>query len=136
MNINEKAAYLQGLLDGMKLDTANPENKLLTQIVSILSDIAEVIEDIKEETENIGEIVNDLDSALEDLEEFVYDNYDDETEEFGEYESIAEFECPKCGEMITFDDSDDPSDIHCGNCGEHIDFGLEDDDELESDLDL
>lgn len=121
MTINEKAAYLQGIIDGMKLDLSTPENKLISQVVSIISDIAEVIEDIKEETENLGAIVDELDTALEGIEELVYDDEDEI------YDIENEINCPKCGFAVIFDDIDDPSDIVCENCGEHI--NLEDDEE-------
>lgn len=127
MNINEKAAYLQGLLDGMKLDNSKPENKLLTQIVSIISDMAEVIEDIKDETENLGDVVEELDAVVDELQDQMYDD-DFDLDEFDDITN--QIECPKCECVIILSEEDDPSDIICGNCGEHI--NLDECDDLEN----
>lgn len=123
MNIGEKAAYLQGLLEGMKLDQSVPANKLLAEIVSLLSDVTEVVTDIKEETEALNEIIEDIDGDLDELEDFVYNDFHFSDDVFNE------IKCPECGCTVVFDDSDDPLDIICGNCGVHIDTENEIDDE-------
>ena len=36
MNISEKAAYLKGLMDGLKLDTDSSEGKMISAIVDLV----------------------------------------------------------------------------------------------------
>ena len=36
MTISEKSAYLKGLMDGLKLDTASNEGKMIAAIVDLL----------------------------------------------------------------------------------------------------
>ena len=43
MTLSEKAAYLKGLMDGLKLDTEKDENKVLAAVVDMLSDVAETV---------------------------------------------------------------------------------------------
>jgi len=130
MNLNERAAYIKGLLEGMELDMSNKKNKLLTNIVSLLVDMAETVEDIKEEVEALDEVVDDIDKAVEELEDFVYNDeeLDDEDDDFDEDENSIICDC---GTVIEINDNSDPSDIVCPNCGEHIDCEiiLDDDDE-------
>ena len=47
MTLSEKAAYLKGLMDGLKLDTEKDENKVLAAVVDMLSDIAENVADFQ-----------------------------------------------------------------------------------------
>ena len=42
MTLSEKSAYLKGLMEGMKLDTATNEGKLLSAIVDLLQDITKI----------------------------------------------------------------------------------------------
>ena len=139
MNINEKASYIKGLLEGMELDMSKKKNKLLSSMVSLLVEMAETVEDIKEETEALDEVVDELDKAVEELEDFVYDDFDDLDEETDneandEVDDENNIICD-CGTVIEIDDMSDPSDIVCPTCGERIDCEIildDDDDELKS----
>ena len=46
MTIAEKVSYIKGLTEGMKIDTATNEGKVLAAILDVLGDIALNIEDI------------------------------------------------------------------------------------------
>ncbi len=48
MTLSEKAAYLKGLMDGLKLDTEKDENKVLAAVVDMLSDVAETVSDLED----------------------------------------------------------------------------------------
>ena len=47
MSISEKVAYLEGLAEGLALDTETKEGKLLAAIVDVLGEIAEELEEIE-----------------------------------------------------------------------------------------
>ena len=48
MTLAEKAAYLKGLIDGIKLDTEKDENRLLKAVVDLLQDMAVSIDDLED----------------------------------------------------------------------------------------
>jgi len=78
MNITEKAAYLKGLLDGLKLDEEKPEGKLLAAIVDTINDLALELADTQDDVETLDAYAEELDEDLGAVEEFVYgDDYDD-----------------------------------------------------------
>lgn len=77
MNINEKAAYLKGLLDGFQIDESKPENKLIKEIISAISDLADEVTALTEETEVINDFLDELDYDLGAIEEDFYCDDDD-----------------------------------------------------------
>ena len=150
MTISEKAAYLKGLMDGLKLDVEKPEGQLISAIVDLLGDVTRRLSDIEETTiaisDELDEIEEDLD-AIEDFimdededdyddEDFDDDDFDDEEYEegfdYGDEDSIIyEVKCA-CGEVIDFDEETlEQGSIVCPNCGETLEFSLDDEDELE-----
>jgi hypothetical protein len=100
MNISEKAAYIKGLMEGMKFNTETDEGKLIKNIVELLEDIALSVQDIEDETASMTDYIDELDHDLADLEEEVYsysDEYDcdcddDCCDECGDYDCCCE-EC-------------------------------------------
>ena len=42
MTISEKAAYLKGLMDGLKLDTEKAEGKMIAAIVELMGDLPRI----------------------------------------------------------------------------------------------
>ena len=154
MTISEKAAYLKGLMDGLKLDTDKPEGQMISAIVELLGDVTGRLTDVEETTiaisDELDEIEEDLDAIedyiLDDEDEDYEDDYDDEDEDyydededyeegfdFGDEETtIYEVKCA-CGEIIDFDEETlEQGSMICPNCGETLEFSLEDDeDEVE-----
>lgn len=55
MTLSEKAAYLKGLMDGLKLDTEKDENKVLAAVVDMLSDVAETVSDLEDVVDTISD---------------------------------------------------------------------------------
>ena len=143
MTINEKSAYLKGLMDGLKISEETNEGKMIAAIVDLLGDITKKVTDIEATTiaisDELDEIEEDLD-AIEDYildeeedEEFEDDDYDFEDEEyeegfdFGDEDStIYEVECA-CGNIINFDEETlEEGSIICDNCGETLEFTFDD----------
>ncbi|MDO4405930.1 MAG: hypothetical protein Q4C07_01935 [Eubacteriales bacterium] len=84
MKLSEKVAYLKGLEEGLDLDAANAENKLLKGIIETFDEIVAAIDqnaaDLKEMTDRVDEI----DMDLGDLEAILFEGF--EIEELTEEE--------------------------------------------------
>ena len=120
MTLTERAAYLKGLADGLKLDDSTKEGKILKEVLDALEDMATAITDIEDDFEDLSEYVESIDESLVEVENEVFgddedfDDYDDEDDYF-------EVECPACKETICIDYSMyDEDTIKCPNCGETV----------------
>ena len=147
MTINEKSAYLKGLMDGLKLSTETDEGKMISAIVDLLGDLCKKVTDIEETTIAISDELDEIEEDLDAIEDFILDeedeedwededldeeDYEDEGFDFGDEESIIyEVECA-CGEIINFDEEIlEQGSMKCPNCGELLEFSLEDDEDEE-----
>ena len=150
MTISEKAAYLKGMMDGMKLDTEANEGKMIAAIVDLLGDLTRKVTDIEDTTIAISDELDEIEEDLDAIEDFIMDeddDWDDEDEDededewdddeeyeegfdFGDEEStIYEVTCA-CGSVIDFDEETlEAGSIICPDCGETLEFSLEEDDE-------
>ena len=134
--LTNRAAYLKGLADGMKLNTEENEGKLLAEIIDFLSDLADQVEAIDDEQGFIADALDDLEEEIDVIGNEVFDEYDeydeDEDDEFqitcqGCGEDIivsaedlldGEILCPQCGATIEFDFDCDGECEGCDGCGE------------------
>ena len=154
MTISEKSAYLKGLMDGLKLDTASDEGKMIAAIVDLLGDMTKKVSDIEETTIAISDELDEIEEDLDAIEDYILDededdwdddddddwdddededdeDEDDEDEDFdlGDEETIYEVEC-SCGNIIDFDEETlEKGSIVCPKCGETLEFTFEDDEE-------
>ena len=125
MNINEKAAYLQGLFDGSDLADTK-EVKIIGEVLDLLSKMASKISELEAENAELREYIEEIDEDLGAVEEDLYftdeDEEEDDEEDYfdGEDEEYYELECPNCGETVCFDDSLDPDSLVCPACGEKV----------------
>lgn len=132
MNLTEKAAYLKGLQDGLKLDTETAEGKLIDAIIDLLDEMAVSITDIEDMTyavtEELDAIEDELDAIEEVLDEEFEEEYDDEDEDEDydfDDEVIYEVKCPTCGEIINLDeDMLEAGNTECPKCGEDLEFDV------------
>ena len=151
MTISEKAAYLKGLMDGLKLDTEAAEGKMISAIVDLLGDMSKKVTDIEDTTIAISDELDEIEEDLDAIEDFImeleededdeWDEEDDEWDDDEEYEegfdfgdedtTIYEVECA-CGNIINFDEETlEAGSIICSNCGETLEFSFEDDEDEE-----
>ena len=150
MTINEKAAYLKGLMDGLNLDTEKAEGKMISAIVELLADVTKKLTDVEDTTIAISDELDEIEEDLDAIEDYIMDDedddyddededdYDDEDEDyeegfdFGDEDSIIyEVKCA-CGNVIDFDEETlEEGSIVCDQCGETLEFSLEDEDEDE-----
>ena len=150
MTINEKSAYLKGLMDGLKLSTETDEGKMISAIVDLLGDITKKVTDIENTTIAISDELDEIEEDLDAIEDFImdeeedFDDFEDEDDEWDEDEeyeegfdfgdedsTIYEVVCA-CGNVIAFDeDVLESGSIICEECGETLEFSFDDEDEDE-----
>lgn len=146
MTLSEKAAYLKGLMDGIKLDTEKDENRLLGKIVEFLQDLAVSVDDLEDNAIAVSDELDEIEDNLDAIDEFLMDDdddeydddFDDEDYDFGDddYEfdedPIYEVTCPKCGEVEQLSEEELlKGSISCPKCGEPLEFEFDEDDEAE-----
>ena len=144
MELNKKAAYLQGLVDGLGVDESTKEGKIIKAMAALLGEMADAIAAMDEDLTHAYDQINDLSEELEDLEADLYeDDEDDEepeeeeedTEEDDNDDDIAsepfyEVACPNCGETVYVSEDDlDAGEANCAHCGVTFEVALEDEDE-------
>ena len=139
MELNKKAAYLQGLVDGLGVDESTKEGKIIKAMAALLGEMADAIAAMDEDLTQAYDQINDLSEELEDLEADLYEDEDaededddaaDEDEDAGDddiaSEPFYEVACPACG--VTFEvalegDEDEAKDapvqyeVTCPACG-------------------
>ena len=140
MTINEKAAYLKGLMEGLQLDTEKAEGKMIAAIVDLLGDVTKKLTNVEDTTIAISDELDEIEEDLDAIEDFIMDedddeDYDDEDDyeegfDFGDEDTtIYEVKCV-CGNVIAFDEETlEASSIVCDNCGETLEFTFDDEDE-------
>ena len=145
MELNKKAAYLQGLVDGLGIDDTTKEGKIIKAMSALLGEMAEVIESVDEDLSRAYDQINDLNDELEDLEADLYEEDEDGESEDAEDEDtddddakdddiasepFYEVACPNCGETVYVSEDDlDAGEANCAHCGVTFEVALEDDDE-------
>ncbi|MGI6249055.1 MAG: CD1247 N-terminal domain-containing protein [Acutalibacteraceae bacterium] len=123
MTVTEKAAYLRGLAEGLKLDPEKPETKIINSMMDLLDDLALTVSDLEDGLGIVSEQLDEVDEDLDAVERFIYEGIvgDDEDLE-DEYYDV---ECPKCGEVICVDARIiEDGEIDCPNCGEALEFDI------------
>jgi formylmethanofuran dehydrogenase subunit E len=121
-SLKNRVSYLQGLLEGMEIDTSAKEGKILAEIVAILNEVSEEIEILHEDDGDLEEYVDNIDEDLADVEELLYDeDYDDLNEEDDDF---IEIKCDNCGETVYIDENimSNEKSITCPNCHNTINF--------------
>ena len=107
MNITEKAAYLKGLAEGIALDPAKPETKLINALIDCVNELALAIADIDEDLDTLEAYIEEIDEELGDAEEYLYGPDDGEDWDFDDCDCCA---CD-CG-----DDDDEECECCCCDC--------------------
>ena len=148
MTLSEKAAYLKGLMDGMKLNTETDENRLLEKVVELLHDRAVSIDDLEDNAIAVSDELDEIEDNLDAIDEFLMDDdedeYDDDFDDYDEDYDLGdddfefdddptyEVTCPKCGEVQQLNEEELlKGSIACPKCGEPLEFEFDEDDEAE-----
>lgn len=135
MTVTEKVAYLKGLAEGLALDAAKPETKIINAMIDVLDELALTVADLEDGMDLISEQLDAVDEDLDELESFVYEELDDcdccdDDCDCGccgdDEEEYYDVECPSCGEVICVDrDILEEGSICCPNCNELLEFEVD-----------
>ena len=147
MELNKKAAYLQGLVDGLGIDESTKEGKIIKAMSALLGEMADAIAGMDEDLTRAYDQINDLSEELEDLEADLYEDEDADDAEPEEAEDsdaddddandddiasepFYEVACPNCGETVYVSEDDlDAGEANCAHCGVTFEVALEGGDE-------
>ena len=129
--LKEKVAYLKGLAEGMQLNEATNEGKLLKAILEVMDDFALSMDEMEEIQEEMSEQIDNIDEDLADVEKILLDDEDlDDDDDDDDDEEIyyKEIKCPHCHEKIDVDlDAlgDEGTVIKCPSCNKEIELEWE-----------
>ena len=146
MNVSEKAAYLKGLMEGMKIDETTNEGKLFKAIADLLEDLSLSVLDLEEGQSYLEEYIDEIDADLGEVERDVYECEDDD---WCDCDDCCDCDddcdccdcdddccdcfatvCPGCGEEVYFDADTADDVIVCPSCNTEIELeDIEDIDE-------
>ena len=143
MELSKKAAYLQGLVDGLGVDESTKEGKIIKAMSALLAEMAEALEGMDEDLSRAYDQINDLSDELEDLEADLYEDEDDDEDDEDDEEDaddandddiasepFYEVACPNCGETVYVSEDDlDAGEANCAHCGVTFEVALEGDEE-------
>ena len=150
MELSKKAAYLQGLIEGLGIDETTREGKIIKAMSALLGEMADAMEGMDEDLSRAYDQINDLSDELEDLEADLYEEEDDEdasedeaedtdgedddtTDDDIASEPFYEVACPNCGETVYVSEDDlDAGEANCAHCGVTFEVALEGDEEEEA----
>ncbi len=144
MTASEKVVYLKGLAEGLGVDEASKEGKILLAIVDVLETLASDIEDLEANSADIADAIDDIGKDLEYLEDLcIGEVEEDDSDECGGdcdccsgcgEESEYEVTCPQCGEVIVLYNEDlEFGSIRCPKCDAELEFDFSEDDETDED---
>lgn len=126
--LKERVAYLKGLAEGMKINDASNEGKMIKSVIDVLNDFATTMDNMEEAHQQLTELVNSMDDDLTEMESVVFDDEsmmeDDECDECEE----VEVECPYCNASINISEDmidEETSTIKCPNCNKEIEVDWE-----------
>ena len=143
MELSKRAAYLQGLVDGLGVDESTKEGKIIKAMSALLAEMAEALEGLDEDLSRAYDQINDLSDELEDLEADLYEDEGDEDDDEDDEEDaddandddiasepFYEVACPNCGETVYVSEDDlDAGEANCAHCGVTFEVALEGDEE-------
>ena len=143
MELSKRAAYLQGLVDGLGVDESTKEGKIIKAMSALLAEMAEALEGVDEDLSRAYDQINDLSDELEDLEADLYEDEDDDEDDEDDEEDaddandddiasepFYEVACPNCGETVYVSEDDlDAGEANGAHCGVTFEVALEGDEE-------
>ena len=74
MKLTDKMSYLQGLIDGLDIDSSTKEGKALLQMSEVMSEMVLYVEDLQSQVDELTELCDILDEDLGMVEDDLYDD--------------------------------------------------------------
>lgn len=133
MSLMERAAYLQGLADGLDLDWETKENRLMRALLDLVGEMAASIGDLEETAREVDGELDEIAEELISIEQEIgmdFECHDDDCDCDCDEEDCYSYEvvCPTCGDHIEIDESLlEEGTINCPNCNEELEFDLGED---------
>ncbi len=120
--LTNRASYLQGLAEGLKLDTDKTEGKLIGELLNLVSDMAKELESLDDEQAFVADKLDEMEDVIDVIGENVFGEDDDD-------DDVYTIVCDNCGAEIDFtgDDLDDiaSGDFVCPECGKTIELDFD-----------
>lgn len=120
--LTNRASYLQGLAEGLKLDTDKTEGKLIGELLDLVSDMAKELESLDDEQAFVADKLDEMEDVIDVIGENVFGEDDDD-------DDVYTIVCDNCGAEIDFtgDDLDDiaSGDFVCPECGKTIELDFD-----------
>ena len=134
MTITEKVAYIQGLFEGMALDTSTSgEARILSEVLDVLREVGQQLDGMDAAMDQFDEELDTLEDTVADLEDAVFDDEDEPNESFGGYDDDEDFfviPCPTCEEELVIDDEALAAGVvDCPSCGGKFALSFDDEEE-------
>jgi DNA-directed RNA polymerase subunit delta len=139
--VKERLAYLKGLAEGLDIERASAEGRVLAGIMDVMGEIVTSLERLTARHDQLEEYVESIDEDLSDLEDDLYEAYDEDLElsdddevglenEDGDADlddsaiEYMEMTCPNCKENVYVDedvfDNDETVEVLCPECHETV----------------
>lgn len=144
MNLTEKASYINGLVDGMDLDTTTKEGKVIAALLDLCNDLCNAVSDLTDDVEQIYDELDAIDEDLTDVEDYIFDDDDDDEDDDDcdccdccgdDDEDVYEITCPNCGKVVYVNEEElSDEDLCCPKCGVKWEAEFEDEDGNEFEL--
>ena len=131
MKLTENMSYLQGLMEGLEIDSSTKEGKALIQMSKVMNEMVMYVEDLQGQIDELTELCEALDEDLGNVEDDMYEldsldgEYEDDDEDYDDFDDdeLYEVQCPTCGDTILLDDGMlEEGSINCPNCNECLEF--------------
>ncbi|MDL2288119.1 phage terminase large subunit family protein [Oscillospiraceae bacterium OttesenSCG-928-F05] len=111
MELRERAAYLKGLMDGLKLDTSTDERKILHALVEGFEDVSAAVEALSASNSAVAEALEALPGQ---------GGVSGPSFNFSDM-GVIELDCPGCGKPIEIDeDMLRSGQFLCPHCGQQL----------------
>ena len=139
MTISEKVAYIQGLYDGLGLDSEKSgEARILSEVLDVLREVGLQLDGMDAAMDQFDEELDTLGNTVASLEEAVFDDEDEDDADFDSCddadEDFFEIPCPSCGEDLIVDDEALAAGVvDCPACGGKFALSFEDENDASHD---
>lgn len=115
--INERAAYIRGLADGLGVDGKTPEQRVIREILSLLEEAgSQADREAEKQQKQFTALATRLNSLTAELAELQSDLYEEEDPDLDSPEALGRAlgVIPSGGSSA----KEAPRYLHCSNCGE------------------
>jgi hypothetical protein len=80
-DLRKRIAYLQGLVEGLKLEEGKDEARVIKQMIDILADLIDKVEEVEAAQEDLEDYLESIDEDLDDDDEDGDDDDDDDDDD-------------------------------------------------------